>query len=234
MDRPRKTLWKKVFGSLFSKEPSSEEKDLKNRAPRVRLSPLNHIEFHSKTPTSSSPLYLANLSASGVGLIRGSFSDWPEEGDTLEGDFLVGDVKYPATLRIVHFSPLVVGCTLEDPSPDLQKMITGYFDLELSAVTMKKQVSEHDNKWFFGENNCELFLEKDGNRIMHFHLTFFGNYIEGGRDREITIGYNPEEMYPLSDDILTSALRLIANIQDLTALEREVISDALKKARQNN
>src|SRR6478672_8527324 len=99
------------FKSLFGqRDPEMELNGGMPREPRVQMLVLHRISFQRLDPPPAEKIAVANLSTTGVGFIRNSVANWPAPGSKIRGEFTFDGKTYPAIARIVHISPMVVGC----------------------------------------------------------------------------------------------------------------------------
>lgn len=173
----------------------SQHQTLLPRSTRVTLEPLHHVFFELQRPFAKGKIRLVNLSLSGLGFRRDDLERWPEPGQTVEGLLHLHGRAYPFTAKTVHVSSKIVGARFETLPPTLETAILEHFKIELSAVeltrvnpAMLKADPEGDTHWFFGPNDCEIYYVSRGPEILHFHLSFLGNYIEGGTKKPLQLG----------------------------------------------
>ena len=160
-------------------------------APRVRILPLHDISFiadeSSRDLWGPSPVRVNNISTSGVGFILGGDEEVPslKEGDNFSGTFHVATKMTPLKLEVVHVSPKIMGCRFVEPPKDFSQLITQYFDLEISALTMVKvnpamlkKVDDGEPHWFKGGSDCEFYYVQKEDQLQRFRLSFLGNHLE--------------------------------------------------------
>ncbi len=225
-----------------------------SRAPRVQLVPLHHVAFKKKGAPAGEPLLrMTNLSATGLGFAKDSAPDWPKEGGTLSGQLVLGEQEFDVTLKIVYITPAKVGGHFIQPPMALKRAVEQYFDLELAALNLDevrpellKPEPNGQPHWFIASDHCELFyVEKDG-RVSHFHLHFFGTYMEtdeSGKLRygKVDEGHTPDkpsakesaliQPVPKPDvAIFEAAVKFVRNIEKADPLARETICNILSQA----
>jgi len=184
-----------ILKNLFVKkqETAKQERPFHTRATRVPLSQLHRISFRQTDPPLE-PFALSNISASGVGFLRGSVQ-WPEVGSIIQGEFTISEQKFPIELKLVYVTQQAAGCQFQPPFVELAKAIANYLQVEIAALEMTCVPShtlqeEPDGTpcWFYGENNSELYYVLNGETILRFHAVFFANYIEGGKGVPLKFG----------------------------------------------
>jgi hypothetical protein len=237
-----------MFKKLFSKKTPEREKIV--RATRVALYPLQSIEFTRYDEPSKRTL-IANLSKSGIGLLREPNDHWPANGSELKGNVLFNNVQYPLNIRIAHLSQAIVGCEVRSDISLFWKEFEQHFSLELKAASMSevnptilKEEDDGNPRLFRNSQGCELFLvEKDGS-LLRFQFSFLGNYFEGTLGQRTKFGYlhsdDPKEKrkYASSSivrlvsttppEIIDSARKFLANMPALNSERREALSKAIE------
>jgi hypothetical protein len=221
-------------------QPAPEEKKIYlHRATRVNIYPMGDF-FFTRTDVVKGSLIVANISSSGVGLIREHGDIWPPAGTELPGTFTLGFGQFPATLHIVHVSGGTVGCKFTSDQTALLEMVNKLFrpeaaGSELSEVRRDILKEDEDGvpRLFRAANGCELFfVENKNEQVLRFQLSFFGHYLEGG-DRQTPragfLDFDPTKGDPaykgstlvrLSDelprDLVNNAVRFIGAIPGLS------------------
>lgn len=160
-----------------------------DRAPRVRVNYLHDMEFVS--PSYASPLKIDNVSSGGIGLYLPGDTDFTSL-TTLSGELKFAGLSHSLSLRIVRFNGDHVGAVFEKPTAEFQRALKRYFESELAALNLRatradylKPVPNGLPHWFQGSNNCDLSYVSNGNDVIEFALTAFGNHIEGGAERPL-------------------------------------------------
>lgn len=192
----------KLFGAKFEKAAAElEAKTQKRMAPRIQLQPLHRIRFVPTKPMTGMladsrggglALGIANVSLSGIGFTRESVAEWPASGSLIEGELEAGDRKASVTVKLVHVTGRLAGCSFQGEFGVVQRLVLDYFRVELAALNMiqapadiLKEEPDGAPHWFHGKNNCELFYvtKPDApSALVRFQLSFFANYIESGED----------------------------------------------------
>ena len=179
---------KDFFGKLKTK---TANRVFVNRAPRVRLNYLHDMEFFSKSPSFVEPLKIDNVSLTGMGLYV------PKDADVtslteMKGELKFAGVSHSLHLKIVRFNGDRVGAAIQNSLPEFQQALQKYFESELSALDLRatradylKSVSNGTPHWYQGSNNCDLSYVSNGNEVVEFALTAFGNHLEGGTGRPL-------------------------------------------------
>lgn len=179
---------KDLLGKLKGKTANRVHVD---RAPRVRINYLHDLEFVATQPQFSAPLKIDNISSSGVGLIL------PEDADFASLTKIVGDLKFKESshkleLNIVRFNGDHVGAKIESPPASFVLTLQKYFESEIEALRLRaartdylKPVPNGMPHWYQGSNNCDLSYVSNGNDVVEFALTVFGNHLEGGAGKAL-------------------------------------------------
>jgi hypothetical protein len=220
-------------------------------APRVRISPLHRIQFQCSEPQFAKfaqPIGVGNISSSGIAFIRSALPQWPGPTEQVGGLLLIGSHQLGIRARIIHLSTALVGCRFEGELASLQQAIDEYFKLELTAIQarpMNPSILKKDPRgtphWFMAENNSELYYIENAGRVVHFHLSVFGNYIDGGEGKPTTYGHEQPDRdgaelikssvlihttTDLPKDVVMGALRFLEGIDKVP---REVRDQIVKK-----
>jgi hypothetical protein len=233
----------------------------KRRGPRIQLLPLHHVEFRRRIPPPPATVRIANVSARGIGFLRGTAVGWPGCGEDVEGDLVLESSVLPVRARVVHAGNALVGCEIQGDVPGLSLAIHEFFRVELAATAlaevptqMLQPDKEGDVRWFRGGENCELYIVERKGRFVSFTVTFYGHTIEGGEGRPLRYGEVQEDELPekpaykgspivqstrdIPAEIVSGACRFIENIENLTPEQRGVLcalvagtSDASTRAR---
>lgn len=174
------------------------EESFRRKHPRVKLVALHAVSF--ELADTNQKCELANLSISGMGLFTGKPGLELKNDDLIEGYLICGTQKAKVSARVVYVGKPITGCQFVGHDAEVNKLIQSYFSLELSALTMisvKPELLQEDPDgtphWIHGKNNCELFFISRGDEVIRFNLTFFGNYIEGGKLMKPKYGQIMEE-----------------------------------------
>lgn len=210
-----------------------------DRAPRVRLTPLHLIAYQFDHDFSRIPA--ANISVSGIGLMRGSREFWPLPGSMVKGILHVCDSSFPLELKLVHQTGAVVGCSYENPSREVVKSIERHLNVELAAMEMVRvdeslidPAPDGSPHWYHGQNNTELFYVENNNQVERFNLVYFANYIQGGRNQPLRFGEVVTENGMASQELvrwqkslnaesLSAAIRFLMTIPSVPAAHRDSI-----------
>lgn len=160
-----------------------------NRAVRVRINYLHHIEFSAREPRYPA-LKIENISASGIGLVLPVGTPPIER---IKGDLKFADTSHALELKTVWRGGDRVGAIIENPSPAFTQALQKYFEHEISALKLKpvnkdylKKSDKGQPHWYAGDNNCDVAFVTDPQGVVEFAITVFGNHIEGGRNRALT------------------------------------------------
>ena len=229
------SVLKKFFG--LKKVDASEIKATYKRAsPRLRPSKLNGLEFYREN--SAEALRILNISTTGVGFDKLSWSDWPARGAFFDGEFLVGDERVKVCSEVMHISESLVGCRFKDPPPRLAELLRDRFKLEFSAVELVKidpkllkPAEEGEAQWFRGADASELYVVTRLDEVVSFFLVFQGFRVEGGKHpvrfsrlkrAAIKRAYD-ETLYEevsASDELRALATRFLTSIESLNSEHR--------------
>lgn len=220
---------------LFSRNQETAPPKQVDRAPRVSLIPLHRVHFRVDEPSELGMVPVLNLSLSGLGLARHASQPWPPLRSRVQGELRIEEENYPLAVEMVYTSEQLVGARFLDMAPELKNRILRYFIAEFAATRMTEVnrsvlAEEPDGNPHFlvGQNQCELYYVEKDSRVVWFHLTFVGNYIEGDRKGRLKEGlFEAEErktykgstmirsLRPLSREQGELALKFLANIRTL-------------------
>jgi hypothetical protein len=161
--------------------------------PRVKVNQLHKIIFR-KIDNPEKPVYLSSISTLGMGLLKRDTSH-PKIGDELVGQLEIDKDKFEVKSEVRHVSANIIGCQFQEPPSPLVHAIENYFKLEITGLELKavtESVLKGDPrgqvKWFTDGKENEIYFVVDRKGILDFHLTFLGNYIEGGRNLTLRAG----------------------------------------------
>lgn len=170
----------RTFMQLFGKHPTRE--------PRFRVLPLHKITFEMRVGVDVVQLRVANLSTQGIGLIwnRGIMDPLQK----FEGKLNIAGKEFVATVETRHQTHQFLGCLFIDPGSRLSQEIREYLKLEMHAIKLQR-IEKNKNKadqrgeiyWYTDKKRSEIYFIRNHDRVVYFHLTFLGFYVEGG-DRE--------------------------------------------------
>ena len=134
-----------------------------------------------------------NISASGIGPFL------PPEADVTSLTEMSGVLNFAGQsqalkLRVVRFNGESIGAIIENATSEFQRALTTYFESELAALELRstsadylKPVAIGTPHWFQGPNNCDLSYISNGNEVLEFALTAFGNHLEGGAGKPLRL-----------------------------------------------
>lgn len=173
---------------------------LNSRAPRIPVSALHEVAFVYDVNSIKTIVSLANLSATGVGLIiNDHFKDF-DPFAAVQGKLRMGAKEFSVELKEVWRSSQIIGCAIVHTGVDFANALNQYFRSELAALKMTQMrpellqsTSNGKPFYFHGGNNCEIYFELDGKKLITFHLDFFGNYIESKNDGSLLFGQIQED-----------------------------------------
>ncbi|MBK9519965.1 MAG: hypothetical protein IPO09_22100 [Anaeromyxobacter sp.] len=180
---------------ILGSPPRPAAPEPRRAALRVRVEPLHDISFGWTGDGPPVDVPVANLSATGMALLRGILPEPSGAAPTFAGLLGLGQRRLPVVLGLVHVSHDVVGCCFVDPGRALVDAINAHLAAELSALEMapveadrlprQDQGAAH---WFHGRENCELYYVEQEGVLLRFHLSFLGNFLEGGADQPVRFG----------------------------------------------
>lgn len=249
-------MLKKLLG-LFQKhglasgsgDPDADERARVERASRVRLMPLHDVYFRPMGETGE-PVVVANLSSTGMGLVREVGRFWPQPQAVVQGEVIMPNGAYQVQAKVVRSTPTIVGCAFLNTPTALFDAIQEYFKVELSALQLAevnpeilKEETDGTPKLYRSSKNCELFFVESEGRIVRFQLSFLGHFFEGARGQPLKYGFihGDDKEKPkykgsslvrftsnVPNDVLDAATKFILNVQGLPKNHRETIERALR------
>ena len=205
------------------------------RLPRLVLVPLHLVRFQCTEPQGVGTLSVLNLSLSGMGFQPHDQLRELAPGSKIQGFLQIEEERFPLSVELVYTSEQMTGGRFLDVPEDLKARILRYFVAEFAAIEMvdvKDSVlaaePEGSPHFLVGKNQCELYFVEKDSKLVWFHLTFLGNYIEGDRSgklREGTFEEAPRRAYkdstvirsmcPLSLEMGELVLKFLANVRSL-------------------
>lgn len=228
---------------LFAAKADSS-KPQKPRAPRVSVTPLHRLAFKSQDVKCG----LGNISTTGMAVFRDANDGW-HIGDLVHGVLRIDKAEFSVSATIRHISPRVAGFEFKEPSLTVVRAIEGYLRVEILALSLRrvdpaymKKDPRGETHWFTDGRQNELFYVADARGVVSFHMTFMGNYIEGGRDRALKGGVvnesEDEQMHKgaalvdvsrkLSPEMSAIAITYVQHIEALPANLRTEIATKLQ------
>lgn len=235
----------KIIQGIFARK-----RDLIHRTARVELHPLTGITFNlsDRDGARGATFPLTNISTEGMGLARATGQEWAVVGAEIRGTIDLRGRRFPVACTIVHTSPLSVGCrfSFNKEAGELWTMVSDELAFEVAGgrlveqrTARKTEPGGSTSRVFKDSGQNELFLlEKDG-ELQTFQLSFFGNYLEGGRGQEMRFGYlhgnaaglvsekpDASTVYLVSripNEVRDSALRFVSGVSALDAQLRESV-----------
>jgi hypothetical protein len=185
-----------ILKKLFSKSAAEKEaqRQLLNRAPRVKVTPLHRILFRLVGNEHSEELKIGNVSIGGMAIIHDNYGGFTKDG-TIAGLLVVDQNEINIEARIRHLTQNIAGCEFVGQNLKLKRSIEQYLKVEILALSLSK-VSEAYLKpdprgktlWLTDGRQNELFAVFDGEGIVAYHLSFLGNYVDGGRGLPPRVG----------------------------------------------
>lgn len=237
-------LWKARGSAAAEAEASEAELSKIERASRVRLMPLHDVYFRPVGETGE-PVVVANLSSSGLGLVRESGRFWPQPHVVVQGTLVLPQGQFQLQIKVVRNTPTIVGCAFVSGTPELFDAIQKYFQTELHALQLTqvrpeilKPEPDGTPRLFRSSRNCELFLvERDG-ALVRFQLSFLGHYFEGMPGQPLRYGFihGDDKEKPkykgssivrvsgnIPSEVIETAKKFILNVPDLSKQQRGAI-----------
>jgi hypothetical protein len=233
----------------FGESRKSQERALVLRPPRVRVTTLHHILFHRLKDRSRNPISLGNISVKGMGLIRAGAPD-ARSGMRIKGELEINATGFVIDSEVRHESGSVLGCQFLGEFDALSQAVENYFRIEICALRLNR-VDEAYLKsdpagqvsWFTDGRQNEVYFVTDANGILSFHVSFLGNYIEGGRTVPLRCGHVVEDTeirghkgstlsaldQSVSADILALGHMLIDNLEKIPDDQAKLLKTLLKK-----
>jgi len=160
-----------------------------SRAPRLRIHPLKNVEFRLEGSKEARPFRVANLSASGIGILKDPATDptfvWPPIGQSLKGAIATRNQAVAVTVEIVHSHLAVVGGRFLDNLTAISAFVSKWFRTELKAVRLTevnaavlKKPPRGTARWFQDGSGNELYWVAIDGKIDYFRVVFMGNIVE--------------------------------------------------------
>lgn len=178
------SLLSRIFGR------TAKAYDWRPRAPRVKLTPLHEISLM----LGDFRLELGNISTTGMAVYYDTTNVW-KEGSEVRGMVAIAHYSFDVTFVVRHLSEQLAGCEFVNPDPIMKTAIANYLGIEILALSLQKVDPSHakvdprgKTYWFNDGGQNEFFCVVDRSGVLEFQMTFMGNYVEGGRDRELKSG----------------------------------------------
>lgn len=172
-------IFRRLLG-LIGKKP--------HREPRFRVLPLHRISFELRILADVVSVRVSNISTQGIGLIwnRGMV----ENMQRFEGKLTIGSREFITTIEVRHQTNQMLGCLFVNANARLAAEIREYLAIEMQAIKLvhtdhKKLKTDRRGEihWYSDQRKSEIYFIINHERIVYFHLSFLGFYVEGG-DRE--------------------------------------------------
>lgn len=217
------------FKKLFSSKAPDQSQEIffRPRPPRVRLTEKHQVKFiHS----SGRELPLANVSIKGMAVCREQ-NDGYAAGNNILGKMLVDNDSFNVDAKIRFVSNAVAGCEFMGETIGLRQAIERYFRVEILGLNLRpvdkaflKPDPAGEVSWFTDGRQNEVYCVTDDDGIVSFHISFLGNYIEGGRTKPLCSGYINEDASTAGPSHKGSALLAVT---DGLSTEMEQLACAL-------
>ena len=239
-------LIKKIFGDHTVNAKATEI----DRAPRITLSALQNMVFRDETAQWN----LGNISVTGMGVLHDGKPSW-KIFDVVKGLLVIDRDKFDVQIRVRHLTGILAGCEFVGANSTLQRAIENYLRVEIVALSLYpvreiflKVDPRGQVEWLTDGRQNEFYCVHDDNGVVAYNMSFFGNYIEGGRgmtprsghlvegknDEPAHGGHKPSTLLDVSAGIDPSVGRLgevfVRNIAGLTAQIRNQVCADLKPA----
>jgi hypothetical protein len=197
------------------------------RVPRVRIKALRWLRFERTAPEPAGVLPVANISVTGIALLRDAAPVWPGPGGRIDGALVVVGVACPLQLRVAHVTHDLVSCSFPTQTDALIAVVQWAFHVQLATLAMThvppdELAPDRDGvpHWYHGEHGADLYLvERDG-RVVRFCLAFLANYLEGGQGRPVRFGVLTRARSLAGDERDSVRWLDIVNAEQLTATIR--------------
>lgn len=206
------------------------------RKPRIKTDYLKKIsftlpEFNLKNDFK---IWLSNISTSGVAFKFEGSNEQFIVGDKVSVVFSIYENECPVNVEVVRVDDDTIGCRLLNNISRFSELISKFYKIELSAADMSHVDSQRlnpkkhgDPHWYHGDNNCELYFVERNDKILNFHITFFGNAIEFGVDGRMVYGHVWDE--ERDKDIAYKGSKLIKVVDKM---EDEILEESKGFVRQ--
>lgn len=219
------------------------------RPPRVRITTLHRVLFRQLVSGKEACIPVGNISTQGMGLLRAQ-AKAPALGQRIEGELEVNDSSFKVASEVRHLGDAIVGCQFVGAYDPLSRAIEEYFRVEICALQLypvDEAYLKHDPagqvRWFTDGKQNEVYFVADGDGILTFHVSFLGNYIEGGRGKVLRCGHVIEDLPStkhkgsslldlspqISEEVLRLSHQLIDSLESLPAAEAGLLKALLKK-----
>lgn len=235
------TAWKKI-ASLFQKK-------LIQRAPRVKLSPLETCWLLYQHGNIFRKFEIHNISTSGLGIRITSPHNF-EENQSYLTTLILGDKKVKAGFKVVYIRESFMGCAFDQTNPLLAADIQNYLKVQLAAhhlVPVNEkflQASLRDKAtWLTDGTSAEIYFVTDSGKISEFQVSFFGNHLKGGTHRTLEFGkviqtedlepwisWEPLYNVPEQKSLPTMAKQFIQQAPDLSDTTKQLLNQALESS----
>lgn len=224
-----------ILKRLFAKKPQEPERDFIPRPPRVRIKPLHRVTFLRFRDAGRDEISLGNISTKGMGLLRREIENAPI-GAPMRGELAINDGSFLLESEVRHQSEHLIGCQFVGANEPLVKAIEHYFRIEILGMRLNqvdqaflKQDPMGRVSWYTDGKQNEIYFVFDADGVHSFHVSFLGNYIEGGREKALRCGHIVEDTsfnqnkhkgsalldlsQPISDEVLSLGSLLIENVE---------------------
>lgn len=164
------------------------------RAPRIKLGVLENCWLIYQEENLIQKFALQNISTSGLGFTISGQCPF-EINSTYEITLNLGDKKTKARFRVVYFDAKFLGATFDQSHQSLTADIYDYLKVQITAhallpVNDKFLASELRGKatWLTDGRYNEIFFIVENNLVTSFQISFLGNHLTGGLNKELLFG----------------------------------------------
>ncbi|MCM2281047.1 MAG: hypothetical protein NDI61_04290 [Bdellovibrionaceae bacterium] len=241
------SIFKKLLGRGKSERVQTP------RPPRIRVTALHRVAFRhlANGQGRSAQVPISNVSTRGMGLLRPQLGEL-NVGDGLKGELEINQNVFGIEGLVRHLSEAVVGCEFMGPMDDLGRAVEEYFRIEICGLKLNRVDETFLKKdpagkvaWFTDGGQNEVYFVSDRDGILSFHVSFLGNYIEGGRSKILRCGHIIDEapnatkhkgsnLLDLAPDVSEEVLKLghllVDNVEKMPAEQAQMLKALLQKS----
>lgn len=182
-----------LFKKLFQRKVIETERQQVKRPVRVKVTDLHRLVF--RPIEKKAEIRIGNISHKGIGFLREDLRG-SKVGDMLRGNLEINQTIYDVQAKVQQVTPAIAGCQFLNPTDFLEKAIQEYFRMEILGLSLNQISVEYLKAdpsgrpvWFTDTRQNEIYYTVDQNGIAEFHISFLGNYLEGGRNRRLRSGH---------------------------------------------
>lgn len=178
--------WRKVFPWILEKRVQ--------RAPRIKLGALENCWLIYKKENLIRKFEIQTISTSGIGLLLEKASPF-NPGESFLVTLVLGEKKVTAGFKVMYVDDSSIGCMFDQENISLTAEIYDYLKVQIAAhgltpVNKKFLDAEIRDKatWLTDGRNNEIYYLIENNMIQEFQISFLGNHLSGGQDKELLYG----------------------------------------------